>query len=238
MANKKRKINVKISEDDYPSKEKIWANLYRGRDFELSSFWQKSIFLFSLLTLCFTGYGALMLKTAEKNVDWIYLHEYMLAISIVGIVLSYIWIAMSKGSKAWYEVYEKTIYQLETELFRKENDVEKYIEGHYVNNFKDTINEKLLNNFDGGPFSPSKINILIGNILFIIWILCASVCIGNIFCEFFEKTNLCPSVIVFVLLLICLCVVIFRFSKFLKSKVKSRVLSSRVNELENDMQNK
>lgn len=136
---------IEVSGNDYPSKEAIWGNFYRCRDFELSSFWQKSIFLFGFLSLCFAGYGALLLKTAENDVNPNYLYECMFGICILGIVLSYIWIAMCEGSKAWYEVYEKTIYQLETEIFSSKKDLEKYIEGHYTKTFRDKMNMKLFN---------------------------------------------------------------------------------------------
>ena len=155
--NEQRMHYVEISESDEPSKESIWANLYRCRDLELTSLWQKSVFLFSFIMLCFTGYGALLLKTTEKDANLFFLYEYMLGISILGIILSYIWLTMVKGSKAWYEVYEKTIYQLETEIFDSAKDKAKYVEGEYAKVFRDKMDDKLFWGFNGGPFSPSKV---------------------------------------------------------------------------------
>ncbi|MBP5368964.1 MAG: class I SAM-dependent methyltransferase [Bacteroidales bacterium] len=221
---------IEISENDNPSKERILENFYRCRDFELSSFWQKSIFLFGFLSLCFAGYGALLLKTADNNVNSNYLYECMLGICVLGIVLSYIWIAMCKGSKAWYEVYEKTIYQLETEIFSSEKDLEKYVEGLCTKQFRDKMDMKLFNNYDGGQYSPSKINILIGDILLIIWILCAILCVGNIIGIYISNNTIqIINYLISGLIIIGIGIVLYKFPRFLKEKVKSSVLSEKNN---------
>ena len=222
---------IEINESDFPSKERIWDKLYQCRDFELSNFWQKSVFLFGFISLCFCGYGALLLKTADICVKNDYLHEYMFGVSILGIMLSYVWIAMCKGSKAWYEVYEKVIYGIEYELFTKRG-ASKYIEGDFLKEFKDEIDDNLFLNYKGGPFSPSKVNILIGNILLIIWIICALICVGNLLqCMPFGRNMVTPLLILFGL------VIAFIFPFWLKKSVRSRILANRVHNLSKDAQN-
>lgn len=65
--------HVKISESDNPSKERIWDKMYQCRDFELSHFWQKAAFLFGFLTMCFGGYGALVLQVVDKDTNSVWL---------------------------------------------------------------------------------------------------------------------------------------------------------------------
>ena len=154
----------------------------------------------------------------------------MLGICVLGIVLSYIWIAMCKGSKAWYEVYEKTIYQLETEIFSSEKDLEKYVEGLCTKQFRDKMDMKLFNNYDGGQYSPSKINILIGDILLIIWILCAILCVGNIIGIYISNNTIqIINYLISGLIIIGIGIVLYKFPRFLKEKVKSSVLSEKNN---------
>ena len=180
---------VEINDSDYPSKEKIWDRLYQCRDFELSHFWQKSVFLFTVVSLCFTGYGILALKVVDvdiKILDLLYIYQYMSGVSILGIVLSVIWIYMMKGSKAWYQVYENTIYEIEKEIFLEYENKSKYVMGQYV-----TRNKSNDTNFDfigvnPGAFSPSKINIVIGWILFGVWIVCSFFSFFNLLCYYFK----------------------------------------------------
>lgn len=183
MSKKSRKIKyVEVSENDYPSKEKIWDKQYECRNFELSNFWQKSAFLFGFLSLCFAGYGALVAQLVDKDTNPIsvsYIYQNMCGISFLGIVLSIVWIYMMKGSKAWYEVYEKSIYEIETEIFKGEN--EKYIEGEFAKKMRKDFNCNF-RGMNGGAFSPAKINILIGWILLIVWFCCGMVSVYNLLC--------------------------------------------------------
>lgn len=86
-------------------------------------------------------------------------------ISLVGIIMSILWIAMAKGSKAWQEVYEDAIGKIEEDL--------KIPEQYRSENLKGNAAKRDMNiwSMRGGSYSPSKINIAIGQISFVIWIL-------------------------------------------------------------------
>jgi hypothetical protein len=195
MPDNKEHIDIKVSEDDFPSKEKIWDKLYQCRDFELSHFWQKSVFLFTLVSLCFTGYGALALKVVDEKItvyDLLYLYQYMSGVSVLGIVLSVIWIYMMKGSKAWVEVYENTIYEIESEIFSKKGNG-RYVMGKIVANNKSADTNCSFLGVNAGAFSPSKINILIGWLIFGVWIICSTISFYNLlfcYCQVILKNDL------------------------------------------------
>ena len=182
-------MKVEINDSDYPSKVKIWERLCQCRDFELAHFWQKSVFLFALVSLCFTGYGILALKVVDEDIttfDLLYVYQYMSGVSILGIILSVIWIYMMKGSKAWYQVYENTIYEIEKEIFLEYENKSKYVMGQYVTrNKSDDTNEDFFGT-NPGIFSPSKINIVIGWILFGVWIICSFFSFFNFLCYYFK----------------------------------------------------
>lgn len=177
-------INSKITAKD------IRDSLWRCRDFELSHLWQRSIFLTTILILCFTGYGVITMKlldSIEYNVEpsAYTLNNISLVLCLVNIVFSCLWIMMAKGSKAWYERYENAIDAFDynekyvcDEVYnsgiRKDQKGKRPIGGFQFKNLKQyekpEINDCIFT-CQGGAYSPSKINIAIGQISFVIWCL-------------------------------------------------------------------
>jgi len=96
------------------------------------------------------------------------LNEVICYLALLGIVFSIIWIKMAKGSKAWYEIYEGLIAEIENEA---ELEIpEKYRMGSQ----NDEVNGKVDCNLfsgNGGKYSVSKLNILIGMVLLFTWLL-------------------------------------------------------------------
>src|SRR5699024_5562659 len=100
-------INPKITTKD------VRDQLWHCRDFELSHLWQRSIFLTTLLVLCLTAYGIVVMKLVEtvdgssvKDNAFV-LNNIAMTICLIGFVFSCLWVMMSKASKAWYEMYER-----------------------------------------------------------------------------------------------------------------------------------
>lgn len=181
------------------SKEEFYKSLWRCRDFEIQNLWQRSIFLTAFMLLSYTGYGAVLLKMVElattpyslpvkgsldglvqsiefksvsENVDCLFfLNIVALAICFLGMLFSILWILMGKASKGWYEVYEKAICAFERNpKYTKFHDLGgfNYVE---MSNFeKVKLNDCILS-LKAGAYSPSKINIAIGQISFFSWIV-------------------------------------------------------------------
>lgn len=61
-------INVKkhVAIDPKITIKDIRNSLWRCRDFEFSLLWKRSIFLITILLLCFTGYGVVIMKICDK----------------------------------------------------------------------------------------------------------------------------------------------------------------------------
>ena len=148
---------------------------YACRDFELSHLWQRSVFLGAFLILTFTGYGYLLFAEGKdsrilEHSSVCAFHLIALGLAFAGSVISILWIMMGKGSKAWYEVYESRICDIET---RKEMGIEEnYRMGFYGSEVK-AIDDSLFS-YRGGKYSLSKINIAIGLLSLILWF-----CIGT-----------------------------------------------------------
>lgn len=143
--------------------------LYKCRDLEISNLWQRSVFLSVFLILCSTAYGYLIQKSLEQtDADLILSYGLMsLVLSSINIIFSIIWIAMGKGSKAWYEVYESAITNFENDYWMELRMPQNYVMGS-MKCPRENLNNSFLST-KAGAFSPSKINIFIGQISLLIW---------------------------------------------------------------------
>ena len=153
--------------DELEKEKMILDNLYRCRDIEINSLWQKSMFLGTLLVLCFTGYGILlssMIKESQKEVLFNY-NLLCFIVCFISIIFSRLWIYMFKGSKAHYELYERAISKFEQNKFEKNQE---FVMGNL--SVEAPIDNNLFST-KGGGFSPSKINIMIGQLSLILWML-------------------------------------------------------------------
>lgn len=150
------------------SHKELRETFYKLRDFEISNLWQRSIFLSALLVLFFPAYGVLVSKILDGTDNTIIYNEICCALALCAIAFSIIWIMMAKGSKAWYEVYEIKICEIE-----KEEDLEiekEYTMGGMEKKTWKGADTNLMTN-KAGQYSVSKLNILIGRFLMIIWII-------------------------------------------------------------------
>jgi len=183
-------MNDKEIDKDALNRER--DRLYKCRDLEISNLWQRSIFLSAFLILCFTGYAYILMNIVDaywgnNNMSQIqgsfnfvynnfpppnynklfYLNMIAVFLGAISSFFSTLWIMMAKGSKAWYEVYETAIGYFEEEHREALGLPAENVMG------KMGIPKYLLNNClfsdNAGAYSPSKINIIIGQACLIIW---------------------------------------------------------------------
>lgn len=159
-----------------------YEELWRCRDFELKHLWQRSIFLASLLVVVYMGYGSLIGNSFEKGLcGKMAVNCYGFGIAFIGIILSLLWIMLAKGSKAWYERYESAISSFiemsKIDEHRKKeffedgaNHIVAFAYGRHPHEFLEPVSSWLWNT-RGGAYSPSRINVAIGHISFLIWLV-------------------------------------------------------------------
>jgi len=166
----------------------IYRAYWHCRDFEITHLWQRSVFLTAFIVLCFSAYGYLaadMLSALRTPINtssytyWLIAHGGAIFISSIGATLSVLWIMMAKGSKAWFEIYESAIAAYEgNEKYinkaEKDNKISAFqFEG--LENFKNKLKEKEFDDFifkaQGGAYSPSKINWVIGQVMLYVWVI-------------------------------------------------------------------
>ena len=228
----------------------ILDNLYRCRDLEINNLWQKSTFLAPFLILCFTGYGFLLYELVkEDGLKYQELLKYekllkyeqitetdtsIIKINILCIVLcavsalfSILWILMFKGSKAQFELCERAIANYE----QKELKIPYgYAMGTLRHN-EIEFNDCLLNT-KAGKFSPSKVNIVIGQVSLVLWSLCMffHICyiVEDIFRVFDDILRVFDDIskwAFLIFIVVFFIVFLIYFLHKLKSKVKSSYLS-------------
>jgi hypothetical protein len=230
-------INLKPS---YYTITDLYAQYWQCRDFELKNLWQRSIFLTAFMLIFFTGYGAFALKIFISNEgemkdlldpDLFFPHTISLFIAFGGLLISILWILMAKASKAWYEVYETAIGAIDRGVFNNADfmpfqDIGAFkVENNQLYRQKNSERkfDQAIFSCNGGLFSPSKINIAIGQLLFSIWIFIFSFHL-SFFLQYFD---LSPSflthkiIIEIIIVTVSLLYILYLLSPF---KIKNKPL--------------
>lgn len=181
--------NYPVHKEQVSLKE-IRKDYYKIRKFEIQNLWQRSIFLATFTVLLFTGYGFLIDKLishsettlANNELSLKLTHGLCSILAFLGCTFAMIWIMMSKGSKAWYEIYEKKIYNIESE---KIGLPEKFC---MSGGSPHSLNNSLLS-CKPGAFSVSRINILLGQILLFLWFMSLNMHITILVIELYFSTD-------------------------------------------------
>ena len=193
-----------VQERECLSLKDIQEVLWAGRELELNSQWQRSIMLGTFLALSYAGYGALMVQEGalkllahSKGLHW-----QAFGVALLGIVFSYLWTCMAKGSKAWFEMYEAAIELFGNQVRDMEEgeiaELEKagvrvsrahvattfagfnhWEDGAFWEKYDNRKRDASCLTTRAGRFSPSKINIVIGIFSLGLWVTLA---MGHLLC--------------------------------------------------------
>ena len=184
-----------VSSDSNEDKWKIWEQLYASRRLEIETQWQRIAFLATFIVLLLTGTGFFYFHFVldRDPIYPIYVFNYCLTSLFLGgllMISGSLWLAITKGSKYWTEVYEKKIELLEKELPIKRQYT--YVEEFYVE--KNTDDELLVKTSYFNPLkpdheSPSSVNCFIGVIIFLIGIFMFF--LPSMVCRSIEDTEPC-----------------------------------------------
>ncbi len=149
---KKEKRELKIAEREKKKLLKIdfekLHKCYYFRDFEIEMYWKRAQYFWGFLAVIYAGYF-LLLTYKEIPV------KYKLLTAAIGVLMSFAWYLVNRGSKRWQEHWEKMIDKYEDKtnfiVYKDKTNVETGI-------------------IKAGKFSVSKVNIMVSLIIFISWI--------------------------------------------------------------------
>lgn len=156
------------------NKEK-YKILYTAYADEIRNLWQRSVFLVAFMSLAWGGYGALQLKLIDNasKIPATY-HYASLGLCAVIIALSLLWVAMARGSKFVQEAHEEHIKNLNYDLLdqtdTQTNKPKRLFCGldYYQAKLEKKNKLSFWNPLGIYRFSPSKINIALGWVSFIV----------------------------------------------------------------------
>ena len=213
----------------------IYKTLWKCRDFELQTLWQRSVLLGSFLAITFTGYGVVVIKVLESNISqkWGIFNLLAIFLCAFGSVFSTLWILMLKGSKNWFERIEATINSFSAIMPDNQFQsigLKPYAgfgaffseETRKLSSEDYTTDDSLLTN-NAGPYSVSRVAITIGIASLCGWILLALVHIVLI-CLGYNSARQILSLYAFHIAFIIFTVTLILCFITLKDSVKSSCL--------------
>lgn len=155
--------------------KKMYEQYKQSRDAELDKFWKNSTYVWTFLGLCFTAYSVLIIKFIDTDGSNFKLQLSLSAICTFGLLLSFVWRWMAQGLKAWYEVFEYAIWDMESY-----HNVFKYPPNFNIGNYW-VVDE----DSSSRPYSPSALVVSIGCCMIVFWIVAFVFNIVSYYCDFF-----------------------------------------------------
>lgn len=193
-------------------------DFYKIRKFEIQNLWQRSIFLATFTVLLFTGYGTFVEKLLSYDgLKAVIVHILCCLLAFIGSIFAMIWIMMAKGSKAWFEIYERRIIEgIETEETLNIPKQYRMSEG------APWKLDNSLRSREPGAYSVSRINILLGQVLWVIWLLVFSIHLLSLTLLswfIYQDSGLCSSLCIIVSS-ICLAIIMYFAQKELPKALR------------------
>lgn len=128
----------------------------------MDKFWKNSMYVWTFLGLCFTGYGVLIIKFIDAPANSVFkLQTAISTICAFGLMLSFVWTWMAQGLKSWYEVHEGAIWDMES-LHNVFDLPKRFTVSNYW-----SVNENKVSK----PYSPSALVVAVGWCLSTFWIM-------------------------------------------------------------------
>lgn len=128
------------------------------RKFEIDMYWKRATYFWALIAVAFAAFFAV--SSSEKIVSKDF---YLIAISSAGLVFTFAWFSVNKGSKYWQENWENHLDLLEDKI------TGPLYKSKLVRPSEDSVLEKFF--LGPAPYSVSKINQIIAIFTINVWLI-------------------------------------------------------------------
>jgi hypothetical protein len=128
------------------------ARAHEIRKFEIDLYWKRAAYFWAFIAATFAGYFAFQ-KDTDKGI------ESTCLIACLGFLFSVAWYFVNRGSKAWQRNWELHVDLLEDEVM-----------GPLYKSVLNPPASRFWNLTDAYPFSPSRINQLVGLFVILVWL--------------------------------------------------------------------
>lgn len=156
------RINAEQYSQHFKGKEeKALERALDIRKFEIDLYWRRATYFWTFIGATFAGFLAIQASSAVNKQDL------SVILSCLGIVFSFAWFCVNRGSKFWQENWEKHVDLLENAVT---GPLYKVVLSRNLEDY--TKKEKVRDWITGpSPLSVSKINQLISFYVFVLWVL-------------------------------------------------------------------
>lgn len=129
------------------------------RKFEINLYWKRATYFWTFIGATLAGYFAIQAANIANKQDL------LVILSCLGVVFSFAWLCVNRGSKQWQENWEKHVDMLEDDIT---GPLYKVV---LTRNNPKNCCEKIKHLITGpSPFSVSKINQIISLYVTVLWI--------------------------------------------------------------------
>lgn len=157
---------TKISRDEYNTafrgkEERALEQALENRKFEIQLYWNRATYFWAFIGATFVGYLAVQTFDEPKVRK-----DMSVLLSCFGIVFSFAWLLVNRGSKYWQENWENHVDILEGEF------IGPLFKTNLSRSKTSGSNEKL-NHLVTGPsrISVSKVNQIVSLFVFLLWVI-------------------------------------------------------------------
>lgn len=146
-------------DEDFKDKKTVLDYALDIRKFEIDLYWKRATYFWAFIAATMTGYLMVQSSTMTNKAD------YSVMLACVGIIFSFAWFYVNKGSKQWQENWENHVSLLE------DNTIGPLYKVILTREKPTCLAERFRQYFLGpGPYSVSKINQLISFFVFLLWL--------------------------------------------------------------------
>ena len=147
-------------DNDNEKRKQALEKALDSRKFEIDLYWKRAAYFWAFIAATFAAYGAIQLSSSADKPDL------SVVLSCLGVVFSFGWFCVNKGSKQWQENWENHVYMLEDDF------IGPLYKTMLERPEPETGRERLWEFITGpGPLSVSKINLVISLFITLLWIL-------------------------------------------------------------------
>ena len=131
----------------------VLEKAYDIRKFELEMYWKRATYFWGFIAVAYTAF--FIVSNTKNEID----KDYQFMVVCIGLIFSFAWYLVNRGSTYWVTNYERIIDAIEEKLgceFYKLNLVPEFSKYNLQHNY---------------PFSVSRINIKVSLFILLTWVL-------------------------------------------------------------------
>jgi hypothetical protein len=188
-----------LTEKDISSIEKFLDKAYDIRKFEIEMYWKRATYFWGFIAVSYTLF--VLLNTSKINVEKKELATLQLLVTSLGLIFSYGWYIVNRGSKFWTKNWHEIIDFLEGLIKRP------------FHRLKMSSENSLLKVFSHYRFSVTDTNLIISFFNFLVWVIITIATIIKLFDDIFYTDDIFKNINIYISTLTSLTIFALTFQR-------------------------